>query len=134
MKNKIFLSIAFSLFTFLFTHAADPDPMTSATNPCKKSIISGSINHADSKKPIKEVNVTAYLSAKKEKVVITDGNGNYAFDDLKPGTYKFIFQKDGYKKVTKERVTVKPDETFMLNIEMIDDGVELVPSPFHFSN
>ena len=35
---------------------------------------------------------------KKEKVVITDGTGAYSFDDLKPGVYKFVFEKEGYKK------------------------------------
>lgn len=134
MKNKILLSIFICLFGFLYSYAADPEPTNVTTDPCKKNIISGSINHSETKKPIKDVNVVAYSATKKEKVAITDDNGNYAFDELKPGIYKFTFQKNGYRKVTKDKVTVRIDESFMLNIEMIDDDVDLIPSPFHFSN
>jgi len=70
---------------------------------------------------------------KKEKVVITDGTGSYAFDDLKPGVYKFVFEKEGYKKVVKEKVCVKVDEGFQLDIEMLQDtATDVMPSPSHF--
>ncbi len=65
--------------------------------------------------------------------MVTDEDGNFAFDELKPGTYKFIFEKAGFKKVTKEKVVVKTDEAFQLNIEMIESNdFDLMPSPFHF--
>jgi len=84
---------------------------------------------------LKDVNVTAYLVSKKEKTVTTDEVGNYSFDELKPGTYKFVFEKAGFKKVTKEKVVVKTDEGFQLNIEMIENkDFELVPSPLHFAD
>jgi hypothetical protein len=101
----------------------------------KRNDINGSVIEPDNKKPIKEVNVTAYLSSKKEKVVTTDEEGNYAFDDLKPGTYKFVFEKMGYRKVVKEKVVIKTDEAFQMNIEMIENNeFDLVPTPFHFSD
>ena len=57
--------------------------------------------------------------------------GGYAFDELKPGTYKFIFEKSGFKKITKEKVVIKTDEAFQLNIEMIESiEFEIIPSPF----
>ena len=84
---------------------------------------------------MKDVTVTAYLVSKKEKMVMTDDEGGFAFDELKPGTYKFVFEKAGFKKVTKEKVVVKTDEAFQLNIEMIEsDTYDLMPSPFHFSD
>lgn len=79
--------------------------------------------------------VTAYLISKKEKTVLTGEDGTYAFDELKPGTYKFVFEKAGFKKVTKEKVVVRTDEAFQLNIEMIaEPGFDLLPSPLHFAD
>jgi hypothetical protein len=86
---------------------------------------------------LKDVTVTAYLVSKKEKMVMTDDAGSFAFDELKPGTYKFVFEKSGFKKVTKEKIVVKTDEGFQLNIEMIENtstGYDIMPSPFHFSD
>ena len=77
--------------------------------------------HADTKKPLSNVSVTAYSASKKEKVVLTDASGNYSFSELKPGTYKLIFEKDGFRKVTKEKVTIRQDEGCLLNIEMSDE-------------
>ena len=100
----------------------------------KKDELNGVVVHSESKKPLKDVSITAYLVSKKEKVVVTDEVGNFAFDELKPGVYKFVFEKAGFKKITKEKVVIKTDEAFQLNIEMIESaGFELMPSPFHFT-
>lgn len=125
MKPKTLLLV----FTFIFGSL-----LAKANNdPGKKEDIMGTIVNADGKKPIKDVSVTAYLSSKKEKVVITDGSGAYSFDDLKPGVYKFVFEKDGYKKVIKEKVCVKVDEGFQMDIEMLqDNAADVMPSLSHF--
>ena len=103
------------------------------TDPGKKDDIMGSVIGAEGKRPLKDVCITAYLCSKKEKVVITDGTGAYSFDDLKPGVYKFVFEKEGYKKVVKEKVTVKVDEGFQLDIEMLqDNSTDVMPSTSHF--
>jgi hypothetical protein len=127
MKPKTLLLIAtFILGSLIAKAKVDPDPG-------KKDDIMGSVMNAEGKKPLKDVSITAYLSSKKEKVVITDGTGAYAFDDLKPGIYKFVFEKEGYKKVVKEKVTVKVDEAFQLDIEMLaDNAADVMPSPSHF--
>jgi 5-hydroxyisourate hydrolase-like protein (transthyretin family) len=97
------------------------------------SEVSGNILDADTKKPLKEVTITAYLDSKKEKYVITDELGKFDFDELKSGTYKLVFEKDGYKKITKEKVTVKTDETFQMRIEMIEiQDFDLMPSVKYF--
>ena len=63
--------------------------------------------------------------------MLTDEEGNFAFEELKPGTYKFIFEKAGFKRITKEKVVIKTDEAFQLNIEMIESiDFEIMPSPF----
>jgi len=132
MKSKILLLIStFVLASFL---AMATGNVTKCGNPGpgKKEDIGGSV-HTDAKKPLKDVSITAYLDSKKEKVVITDGCGSFSFDDLKGGNYKFVFEKQGYKRVVKENVTVKVDEAFQLNIEMImDSEQDILPSPMHF--
>ena len=95
--------------------------------------VAGNIFDADSRKPLKEVTVTAYSANKKEKFVVTDELGRFEFDELKTGIYKLVFEKDGYRKVVKDKISVKSDETFQMRIEMIEaDGFDLMPSPFHF--
>jgi hypothetical protein len=132
MKPKIFL-LAVCLMGFAVAKAnTDSDP---GNDKRRIDELNGIILQSDSKKPLKDVTITAYSVSKKEKIVWTDDAGNYAFDELKPGTYKFVFEKAGYKRVTKEKVVIKTDETFQLNIEMIENNdLELQPSPFHFSD
>ena len=127
MKPKTLLLIATFNLGSLVTKASNNDPGLG-----KKEDILGMVMNAEGKKPLKDVSITAYLSSKKEKVVITDITGAYAFDDLKPGIYKFVFEKEGYKKVVKEKVAVKVDEAFQLDIEMLEDNVDVMPSPSHF--
>jgi len=125
MKPKFLLLISFFVLGSLIAKAN--------TDPGKKDDIMGSVIGADGKKPLKDVCITAYLCSKKEKVVITDGTGAYSFDDLKPGVYKFVFEKDGYKKVIKEKITVKVYEGFQLDIEMLqDNSTDVMPSTSHF--
>ena len=125
MKPKFLLLISFFVLGSLNAKAN--------TDPGKKDDIMGSVTGAEGKKPLKDVCITAYLCSKKEKVVITDGTGAYSFDDLKPGVYKFVFEKEGYKKVIKEKVTVKVDEGFQLDIEMLQDNTtDVMPSTSHF--
>lgn len=121
--------LAIGLTGFVAARANQDDPGNG-----KKDELNGVVVHADSKKPLKDVSITAYLVTKKEKVVVTDEIGNFAFDELKPGVYKFVFEKAGYKKITRNNVVIKTDEAFQLNIEMIEQNdFEIMPSPFHFS-
>ena len=131
MKPRIFL-LAVGMFVFAAAKANSiPDP----SDKKKVDEINGIILDQDHKKPLRDVTVTAYSVSKKEKTVQTDDLGNYAFDELKPGVYKFVFEKAGFKRVTKEKVVIKTDETFQLNIEMVgSNDSDLMPSPFHFSD
>jgi len=125
MKPKFLLLISIFVLGSLIAKAN--------TGPGKKDDIMGSVIGAEGKKPLKDVCITAYLCSRKEKVVITDGTGAYSFDDLKPGVYKFVFEKEGYKKVIREKVTVKVDEGFQLDIEMLQDtSTDVMPSTSHF--
>ena len=130
MKHKM-LVLAISLLGFVAAKAGSGDPEPGRGNG-KKDDLNGIVVHAESKKPLKDVSVTAVLVSRKEKTVITDEVGSFAFDELKPGTYKFIFEKAGFRKITKEKVVIKTDEAFQLNIEMIENSdYEIMPSPFN---
>ena len=130
MKPKILL-LSVSLLGFVMAKANEKDP----GNNGKKDDLNGVVLHAETKKPLKDVSVTAYLISKKEKVVVTNEDGNFSFDELKAGTYKFIFEKTGFKKITKEKVVIKTDEAFQLNIEMIESSdFDIMPSPFRFTD
>ena len=133
MRPRMFL-MAIGLLGFAVAKAnVDPEPSHSPNG--KKNDLAGVILHSESKKPLKDVIVTAYLVSKKEKAVQTDEMGTYGFEELKPGTYKFVFEKSGYKKVTKDKVVVKTDEAFQLNIEMIESKeFDIVPSPLLFAD
>ncbi len=121
--------MAISLLGFAAAKAGD---ISAGPGDGKKDELNGIVIHSDSKKPLKDVSVTAILISKKEKIVQTDEEGSFAFDELKPGTYKFIFEKAGFKKITKEKVVIKTDEAFQLNIEMIESNdYEIMPSPFN---
>ena len=129
MKYKLFLlTIVFAATAFV-ARANNTNPSGGCTNgeETKKTDITGGVLHTDSKKPLVNVSVTAYSSAKKEKVVYTDANGNYSFSELKAGTYKLVFEKDGFKRVTRDKVTIRPDEGCLLNVEMDKEEFQLLP-------
>lgn len=135
MKPKLIL-LAVGMLGFVAAKANNDTPGDPGNGKGKKDDLNGTVTMADNKKPLKDVTVTAYLVSKKEKMVLTDDAGNFAFDELKPGTYKFVFEKSGFKKVTRDKVVVKTDEAFQLNIEMIENSssYDQMPSPFHFSD
>ena len=128
MKSKIFL-LSIGLAGFLLARGE----VNPGEKNGKKDDLAGTVIHTDSKKPLKDVCVTAFLSSKKEKLTITGEDGNFSFEELKPGKYKFIFEKNGFKKVTKEMVIITTDDAFQMNVEMIElNDFDIMPSPFHF--
>ena len=128
MKSRVVL-LLFCLAGFVLARAGD----IPGDDIGKKDDVVGIVIHTDSKKPLKDVSVTAYLSSKKEKLTLTEDDGSFSFDDLKPGKYKFIFEKSGYKKVTKEKIIVNADDAYELDVEMIElNDFNITPSPLHF--
>ena len=93
MKIKLLLLTCLTVFISLFARANNTQGNVEET--IKKSDVAGGVYDSDTKKTLSNVNITAYLASKKEKVVLTGNNGAYAFDELQTGTYKFVFEKDG---------------------------------------
>lgn len=124
------LLLGISLLGFVVAKASGPNEGSG-----KKLDMNGTVIHGDTKKPLKDVSITAYLVSKKESVVLTDESGNFSFEELKSGIYKFVFEKAGFKRIIKEKVVINADEAFQLNIEMIETSdYDIMPSPFHFAN
>lgn len=115
MKPKIVLLL---LIISSVAYNASAHTNKPGTRCCKKNEIAGGVLQAENKKPLSKVFITAYYNSKKEKVTLTDVNGNYDLNDLKPGVYKLVFEKDGFQKIIRDKVTIKQDEGFQLNIEM----------------
>lgn len=141
MKAKLlFLLVAVIAVQVASARNGEPiDPVCEKASACnlkKKSDINGKVVKADSKRPLKNVSVTAYPADRKEATIIqTNDDGVYAFDELKPGVYKFVFEKSGYKRIVRDKITIRTDEGFQLDIEMTEHRViEVAPSPLHFSD
>lgn len=131
MRIKLILLGCVALFAALGAKA-NTSPCPDA-EPSKKSDILGGVYHSETKKPLSHVAVTAFSGNKKEKTVLTDSNGNYSFDELKPGSYTFVFQKDGFKKVTKAGTIHRVDEGLQLNVSMQEhNSFDLMPGPSIF--
>ncbi|MBS1761083.1 MAG: carboxypeptidase regulatory-like domain-containing protein [Bacteroidetes bacterium] len=127
MKRKLLLLFAFTLTFAIASKAGQSEPGDEKTTKDDPICL---VIHAETKKPLKDVSVTAMLASKKEKVTTTDEDGIFNLEDLKPGIYKFIFEKAGFKKVTKDKIVVKP-EGVQLSIEMFElDDLDIMPSPF----
>lgn len=99
MKLKILLLSTFAVMAGLFAGAKGIDPK----NLAKKNEIMGGVFESDSKKPLNNVSVTAYLSSKKEKVTTTDVNGMFSFNDLKTRELQICFRKRWLQKDVKRK-------------------------------
>lgn len=128
MKQKL-LVLSISLLGYATAQATGSGPGGPGTG--KRDDLNGTVLHSETKKPLEGVTVTAVFQTKKEKIILTDEVGTYAFDELKAGTYKFIFEKAGYRKIVKDKIVIRTDEAFQMNIEMIENSnIELMPSTF----
>jgi hypothetical protein len=127
MKRKYLLLCCFITVFSFFASANNGE------ENAKKSDVVGGVFTLDTKKPMSNVSITAYSNAKKEKVIVTDSHGNYSFNDLKPGNYRFVFEKEGYKKVIKEKYIARVDESQQLNIQMEEHAsFDFMPGPSQF--
>jgi hypothetical protein len=123
-----FRSLALSIVLMATACEAQANTGIETNGENSKTDIAGGVVHADTKKPLHNVQVIAYMANKKEKSVLTDHNGQFSFDDLRPGTYKLVFEKDGFKKTTKDKVQIRGDEDHQVNIEMNEvESFQLMP-------
>ena len=131
MKNRSILLLCAFLLVGALSYAGNGGKENRKADPD----MLGMISNADSRKPMKDVSVTAWTNSHKEKVTLSDANGNFNMIDLKPGVYKFVFEKDGFKRVVREKIILKTKEDYQMNIEMAEEELlpDLMPSTLHFS-
>ena len=134
MKWKLLLLTAIAAGTSLWASAKMSPPDIGGESAKKADLVGGVFNN-ETKKPVGSVTVTATnLASKKEKVVTTDTDGNYTFVDLEAGYYKFAFVKSGYKKLVKDKVLIRQDEAFQIDVALTPHSTyDFLPGPFTFS-
>jgi hypothetical protein len=131
MKYKFLLAFTMMLLSCYAKANTNTEPGIGEES--RKTDIAGGVYHSENKKPLSNVHVTAYVSNKKEKAVVTDANGNFSFDDLKPGTYKFVFEKEGFRKVTREKTITRIDEGIDMTVLLDEhDAIDITPGPSQF--
>ena len=131
MRTKSFMFLSSALLGSVFCAANEIDPEQAETT--RRNEVYGNVIHAQTKSTMKDVHVTAYVDSKKMKIQQTDNEGNYSIDVLKPGLYKFVFEKNGFKKIVKDNIIIKGDEAIAINIEMFEiPEMDLFPSLFNF--
>ena len=74
MKQKI-LMLAIGLMGFVVANATE----VIGPGDGRKDELNGTVLHAETKKPLKDVTVTAILISKKEKVEVTNDEGGFSF-------------------------------------------------------
>jgi len=124
--------LMFFLLLTGFSAMATVEPESNPAPAIGTENLFGKVFKEDSRRPLQNVTVTAILLNKKEKFTFTDTDGEFGIEELKPGTYKIIFEKDGYRKVVRDKVNIRTNEPIELNIEMEYLEYNLFPSPFHF--
>jgi hypothetical protein len=77
--------------------------------------ISGTV-HDSSEAAITQAQVHAKnLATQSERVALTNDAGFYRIDDLAPGTYSVSVERDGFKGVTLDSITLTVDQKFTFN-------------------
>ncbi|TCJ14573.1 carboxypeptidase regulatory-like domain-containing protein [Flaviaesturariibacter flavus] len=132
MKLRLLMMVGFIAGGSYAANAANTTPGAGDEN-ARKSDVAGGVFHHESHKPLSNVTVTAYSANKKEKVVTTTAAGSFSFDDLKPGTYTFVFEKAGYRKVVREKTIQRVDQASELNVLLEEHSTyDFTPGPAHF--
>ncbi|MDB5252522.1 MAG: hypothetical protein JWP27_1691 [Flaviaesturariibacter sp.] len=131
MKLKALLILVFALVSSCAQ--ANATPPSNGEETIKKNDVVGGVFHSETRKPLSNVSVTAFVANKKEKVVLTDATGAFSFNDLKPGTYRFVFEKDGFRRVSKEKTITRVDEALDLTVLLEEHSTyDFTPGPSHF--
>ena len=130
LKWIVLTPLAVSLSRFAGARIAAP-PNTGA-DEAQKADLYGGVFNSETKRGLNNVTITAtHLASRKEKVVQTNDDGDYTFTDLEAGTYKFVFVRSGYKKVVKDKIYIRENEAFQIDVALQPHNqYDFLPGPF----
>lgn len=109
-KNLIVMLLLFST-TSIFAQNDEP-----------KGSLEGKVLDVETKTPLIGVNI--YIK-NTQTGTTTDLDGNYRITNIPVGLINVVFSYIGYESVTKADVSIKPDRTLFLNVDMKSSAVEL---------
>lgn len=103
---------------FLFALAA----LSQAGNGIETGTVTGTVVHAETKKPMANVSLSAVLhNCGYRKAIVTDAQGNFIMKHVPEGEHILLIDKRGYKIYRKEGVQVKRGTSLRLYIELLSD-------------
>jgi hypothetical protein len=89
------------------------------------SVIQGAVLDAVSRQPVAEAVVTVTSTAMQgEQTVLTDGSGFYRAPSLPGGVYSVRVDKDGYDSYEQQRISLRGDVTYRVNVFLVPRNVE----------
>jgi hypothetical protein len=109
--KKIFMILLFFSATSIFAQNDEP-----------KGSLEGKLLDVETKTPLIGVNI--YIK-NTQTGTTTDSEGNYKISNIPVGLINVVFSYIGYESVTKADVSIKPDRTLFLNVDMKSSAVEL---------
>lgn len=112
-KQLLFLSIL--SFSFVMANANNKNKTNGKTG---EPSINGSVNDADSKKPVQGVTVSITGKGQEKKELTTDASGNFKANQLNPGEVTIILEKKGYRTYKKEGVVIKEGVSLKLSLDI----------------
>jgi outer membrane receptor protein involved in Fe transport len=84
--------------------------------------VRGSVYDRDFNVPLSGVQIVAVETGQR---TATGPDGNYVFPDIRPGTYTFIFSKDGYVRIVRPEILVTSGRLSELSVELTGEFNEM---------
>jgi len=109
MKQRLGLGILLGLAMLL---------MVPAESSAQSSIVGLLTDDSGGVLPGVSVEVSSPVMIEGSKTTVTDGQGRYRFEAMRPGTYKLMFSLTGFGTVVREGVALPANFTATVNAEM----------------
>jgi hypothetical protein len=95
--------VVFALLCLPFSVFAENDPKSPAKDEASvKTVFTGKVSNMGTYKPLSDVTVEVASTDKDfKKVVNTDANGRFVFEELPQGNYQVTIRRRGYETVSR---------------------------------
>jgi outer membrane receptor protein involved in Fe transport len=137
MKLRLSVWLLSSLFAFLTpavhaqTSSSSTTTQSSPTHDRYNASISGTVSDPDGK-PVAGARITLLYAMAGFEVTQTNTQGQYKFDDLRPGTYQVVGTSSGFNEVTGD-IKLQPDQKLVkdlkLNLSAVQERVVVSAAP-----